>query len=230
MHSCLRSAPDFTGFQGTGAIEDEGQFLQTVMLTGRDHGGPGRFAFDPAAHLTESSPRATSEAAGKLLAQWTPYWQTDRTWWIEKSPPNLIRARYLQHLFPDARFVMIMRHPVTTSLATRKFSPQRLHSLLAHWFRAHGIMHADLPFLRHVKVVRYEDLCGDSDNFLANLAGFLGVDDRFARPVINPEANAKYVMRWREMLSSPIRGPYVRLLALRYSHQSRAFGYRITEP
>ena len=51
-----------SGFSGTGAREDEGQHLQTVYRPGRAHGGPGRFGFDPEAHLTETSPLVTDES------------------------------------------------------------------------------------------------------------------------------------------------------------------------
>ena len=34
---------------------------------------------------------------------------------VEKSPPNIVRMRYLQALFPRASFVMILRHPVVVA-------------------------------------------------------------------------------------------------------------------
>src|SRR5215469_17350154 len=45
-----------TGFENTGAIMDEGQYLQDVYLTEWACGGAGRFGFAPEAHLTEHSP------------------------------------------------------------------------------------------------------------------------------------------------------------------------------
>lgn len=228
IHECVRSHPEVSGFHGTGAWEDEGQHLQTVMPTARVHGGPGRFAFDPAAHLTEKSPNATQEHAQQLLNQWGPYWQLDRKWWVEKSPPNLIRARYLQHLFPRARFVMVVRHPIETSLATRRNwpeSPQSLNAQLAHWFRAYDLMSSDLPHLRQVRVVRYEDFCRDPGAVLADLASFLGVDDRFDHPTVDITASQRYAAMWRDMRAAPKSRLYTRMLALRYGARARAFGY-----
>ena len=31
---------------------------------------------------------------------------------VEKSPPNLVRTRFLQALFPDARQIVVTRHPI----------------------------------------------------------------------------------------------------------------------
>ena len=59
-----------TGLRDTGVIEDEGRFLQDVYPTEGECGGPGRFGFDPRAHLTETSrvvdTRKCGEASGEL--------------------------------------------------------------------------------------------------------------------------------------------------------------------
>lgn len=227
LHESLRTSPDVSGFAGTGAYEDEGQHLQSVIPTGRQHGGPGRFAFNPEAHLTETSPLATPECARQLVGQWAPYWDAASPWWIEKSPPNLLRSRLLQAMFPQAAFVMVMRHPVEAALATRRRWPGSpwLHRQLAHWFRAYRLMDRDLPHLRHVRIVRYEDFVRDPGRVLADLAGFLGVADQFTRPAVDPSASARYAEVWRAMRRSPRTAVYARLLELQYARRARAYGY-----
>ena len=64
--------PDASGFRDTGVPEDEGQHLQSVYRPARAHGGPGRFGFDPGAHLTEDSPLVTDENRARLAADWEP--------------------------------------------------------------------------------------------------------------------------------------------------------------
>src|SRR3954463_6137229 len=59
----LATHPQVSGFAQTGAREDEGQHLQTVYPRVRDYGGAGHFAYAERAHLTESSPLASKEAA-----------------------------------------------------------------------------------------------------------------------------------------------------------------------
>ncbi|TMP93275.1 MAG: hypothetical protein E6L07_10695 [Verrucomicrobia bacterium] len=46
---------DCTGFQNTGVLQDEGQYLQDVYPPDREYGGVGAFGFDPRAHVTETS-------------------------------------------------------------------------------------------------------------------------------------------------------------------------------
>ena len=119
----IAAHPDVSGFENTHAEEDEGQHLQDVMPTGEQFGGPGRFALDPRSALTESSPLAGAESAARLMEQWGRYWDLSKHVLIEKSPPNLIRMRFLQALFPDASFIVITRHPVIVSLSTKKWAP-----------------------------------------------------------------------------------------------------------
>ena len=38
------------------------------------YGGPGRYGFDPRAHLTETSDLLTSENVARLRASWHAYW------------------------------------------------------------------------------------------------------------------------------------------------------------
>ena len=113
---CLAQHPQVSGFADTGAIEDEGQHLQTVYHPANRHGGPGRFGFHDAAFLDESSPLVSEANRRKLLEEWSPHWDMSKPVLVEKSPPNLIRTRFLQGLFPGSYHVVMMResgdHPV----------------------------------------------------------------------------------------------------------------------
>ncbi len=76
----LAEHPQVSGFgvaRPTGVTEDEGQHLQDVYPAARTHGGAGRFALRPEAHLTETSPLVSAASASRLYEQWAPYW--DRT-------------------------------------------------------------------------------------------------------------------------------------------------------
>ena len=100
-----------SGFSNTGVDEDEGQHLQDVMPTGQAFGGPGRFALDPASALTEASPLVSADNARRLADQWSRHWNTSRPVLLEKSPPNIVRMRFLQALFPSASFIMVCGTP-----------------------------------------------------------------------------------------------------------------------
>ena len=140
VHRCLAAHPDVTGFADTGVSEDEGQHLQTVYPPDHRFGGAGLFAFGRGAHLTESSPLASPHNRDRLVAQWSPYWRPGAAVGVEKSPPNLIRARFLQALFPEAVFVMVLRHPVAVACATWKGRRRLLtyHALVRHWVACHA--------------------------------------------------------------------------------------------
>ncbi len=201
VHRLLRAHPDVTGFEGTGVWEDEGQHLQAVLPTGRSLGGPGRFGLAPGAHLTEASPLACPETRGELLAAWAPHWDRDRPVAVEKSPPNLLRFRLLQALFPEARFVAVVRHPVAVAEATRRMRWVRrfrsTRSVVAHWAACMDRFERDRDRLRSVHMVRYEDLVTDPTGPFAALLAFLELAPTPPAEAIRTDANARWEAHWR---------------------------------
>src|SRR4051794_31204460 len=99
----LSAHPEVSGFSNTGVPEDEGQHLQDVYPSAHLLGGPGRFARNSSAHLTESSGLATSESASRLWTSWAPYWDLNKRVLVEKTPSNLLMTRFLQRLFRRQR-------------------------------------------------------------------------------------------------------------------------------
>ncbi len=199
----IAAHPAIAGFENTAAIEQEGQYLQTVLPTGPSFGGPGRFALNPAAHLTEESPLATPEIAAALAAQWAQHHPPGRELLVEKSPPNLTRTRLLQALFPEARFIVVTRHPIPVALATLKWTHTSPFSLIAHWVRAHEIVEADLPHLRHVLRLSYEEFVEDPGRELDRIWRFF---DLPACPVdiATQNQNLAYFERWRREFVPPV--------------------------
>lgn len=197
LASVLGSNPDISGFSRTGAPEDEGQHLQTVLPTDEQYGGPGRFALAPAAHLTEMSAYAGAEPARRLREQWDRYWDLSRPVLLEKSPPNLIRFRFLQRVFAGSKFILVMRHPVPVALSTRKWSPALTHrELVEHWLHAHRIAFDDARHLDCLLVVRYEDLVSAPVSTLARLASFIGVSAQFDLARLDRASNDRYLAQW----------------------------------
>ncbi|MFI0367299.1 sulfotransferase family protein [Actinomadura sp. 1N219] len=215
LASLLGEHPDISGFEQTGAPEGEGQYLQTVLPVDEHHGGPGRFAFFPDAHLTEESPLATPENARLLRRQWDRYWDLSRPVLLEKSPPNLLRFRLLQRMFPDARFVLMMRHPVPVSLSTRSWAPALTpRELVWHWVHAHDLAFQDIALLRNALVVRYERLLADPAETLAEVSAFAGLRsgppaERLALRRLDQSVNRRYFDRWRTLVGDdpPKRWP-----------------------
>jgi hypothetical protein len=130
-----------TGFKNTGALEDEGQFLQDVYPSDNVYGGAAAFGFDPRAHLTEQSPLFTLENALRLRQNWERYWDQSKGIRVEKTPGHLLKTRFLQAVFPNSYFIVVRRHPIPVSLANNQrwkvtFAP--LHKLFDHWLHCYG--------------------------------------------------------------------------------------------
>jgi hypothetical protein len=228
---CLAAHPQVSGFEHTGVEEDEGQHLQDVYPSARAHGGPGRFALAPAAHLTEASPLLTPGTAARLLDQWRPHWDLTRPVLVEKSPPNLVMTRFLQGAFPDARFVMVVRHPAIVSLSTRKWARLRsLGALLEHWFAAHRIFEEDAAFLHRLLVVKYEHLVADPQATLAGIAAFLELDGEIPADRIDTRRSATYERQWSDLATgNPWRRERFRSLRRRHEVAATHFGYSLLD-
>jgi hypothetical protein len=227
----LARHPAVSGFRDTGAPEDEGQHLQSVYPIAKVHGGPGKFGFDPASHLTEDSPLVTAENRARMLEEWSRHWDLDREVLLEKSPPNLLKTRFLQALFPGARFVMIVRHPIPVALATARWRETRgLHRLIRHWLVCHERFAADRPKLARVHVVRYENLVRDPAATLADVLGFLGLEGKPPPVEVDPGPNVRYLERWEELKRELLMRVYLGLTELRYERRVRRFAYSLRSP
>lgn len=227
VHRKIREHRDVSGFVDTGVPEDEGQFLQTVFPAAKEYGGPGRFAFHPGAHLTETDAvRLDPESGRLLLRQWGAHWDLSRQILLEKSPPTIIRSRFFQAMFPDSRFVFIVRHPVPVAYATRKWSATTLSELLCHWTFAHAILAGDLEYVSKSMVVRYEDFVADPDQTLQRIHEFLDLRSILSSEKVS-DRNGKYFDQWdnkddrQEIIEEIIGGD---------SSVMARFGYYLHEP
>jgi hypothetical protein len=226
LHECLREHPGASAFRGTDAPEDEGQHLQSVYLPAKAYGGPGKFGFHAEAHLTEASPLVSQDSLDNLYAAWSQYWDTGKRVLLEKSPPNLIRSRFLQALFPNSYFVMIVRHPIAVSYATQKWSDTSLPSLLEHWLLCHKLFEQDRPHLKHVLVIRYEDFVADPALWLGKVYSFLGLD-LWPCTLRVEGANAKYFAMWDRNRRRPPGRHTADVLVQRFEQRVNRFGYSL---
>jgi hypothetical protein len=224
----LREHPEISGFRDTGVPEDEGQHLQTVFPPGKSYGGPGQFGFDQAAHLTEESQLITSGNREKLFQEWSRYWDLRKTFLLEKSPPNLIRTRFLQAMFPRSSFIVILRHPVAASLATSKWTSSSLESLIRHWLHCHRLFESDRRHLQSVYVLKYEDLIGSTENRLKEIFEFLGLPSRTSR-ALNPAGNDPYFQNWHGLQDNSRGRDLAREISSKYERELRVYGYSFSE-
>jgi hypothetical protein len=232
----LGEHPDVSAFRDTGAPEDEGQHLQDVFLPAGGHGGAGRFALDPAAHLTESSELLTADAGRRLWDSWSPHWDLASRVLVEKSPPNLIRTRFLQAAFGDSQthFIVITRHPIVVAYATKRW-PRHEHydvrSLVEHWLVAHELFLRDAERLANVRLVRYEEMVADPGPVMAAMFDFLGLDPHHGGWQARPGLNRRYLKRWRRIPLGPLTRPvWPAGLDDGLEARARAWGYSLKRP
>jgi hypothetical protein len=223
----LRDHPDVSGFRNTGVTEDEGQLLQTVYPPARKFGGPGRFGFQPESFLDETSPLVNPENARRLFEEWSRYWDTARPLLVEKSPPNLVRSRFLQALFPNSHFVMLLRHPVAVALATQKWSKTPLSKLIEHWVICHERFADDHRFLNRLLTLKYEQLVAAPDEWVARICEFLKLPPAIHGQHVEPEVNEKYFARWRSAIEGRAERKGVQEFMRRLEPRVNRFGYSL---
>jgi hypothetical protein len=223
------------GFRGVPpSVPDEGQNLQDVYQFESEFGGPGKFGFDPRAHLTEASDLLTSANVARLRACWHSYWDTTKTILIEKTPGNLLMTRFLQAAFPNSYFVVIRRHPIPVSMGTPKLgqaTATSLHRLFDHWLHCHRLFEEDKKYLTRLYELKYEDYVSDPDKYDQEIAAFIRTNPPAGtRAEVKPDRSNKYFERWQTLLTnSPLRG-YYRHVAARYEPLFGRYGYSLFEP
>jgi len=227
---CLADHPATSGFHDTGAPEDEGQHLQSVFPRASAYGGPGKFGFAQAMHLTESSSLVTAESRRLLREEWSRHWDTTRTHLVEKSPPNLIKARFLQAMFPSSSFVFILRHPVAVAGATKKWKRRTpLAKLVEHWVVCHEIMRADLGHLHRAKVIHYEHLVMRPAEVLADLFRFVGLEPVDVDREVRSNVNESYFAQWESWKREFFNGRSIRKAQRHLEERISRFGYSLVD-
>lgn len=102
---------------------------------------------------------------------------------IEKSPPNSARTRWLQKHFQDAYFVGLVRNGYAVAEGiTRKGDPKHfdegwpIEMSARQWARGNEVLLEDAEHLDHFIWLKYEDLCEDPAAALSQIAEFVGLE------------------------------------------------------
>ncbi|MGB3403953.1 MAG: sulfotransferase [Microcoleaceae cyanobacterium] len=223
---CLQEHPQISGFENTGVYEDEGQFLQSVYPVAGVYGGPGKFGFNSASFLNEHSPLVTAENKTKIFQEWSQYWDLEKPYLLEKSPPNLVRTRFLQSLFPEAIFIILLRHPIAVSYATQKWSQTQLHTLIKHWLVCHERFQQDKPYLKRVLVLKYEDFIDNPQLTLDQIYHFIGIESDPLHQTIHKTVNDRYFTWWKNQ-KTPLKSLYRTYLQSRFEARVNPFSYSL---
>ena len=203
LYRVLSTQSNFSGFSDTGVPEDEGQHLQSVYKAAKHYGGPGRFGFDKRSYLTEASSLISDKNREKLFDEWSQNWDLSKQFLVEKSPPNIIRTRFLQAMYPNASFVTILRDPIAVSFATQKWSKSSLDSLFKHWLVCNQQYQEDSSMLKKSLLFKYEDFTSKPHEVLLHVSELLGVSIELPKEwEIKQGVNTKYIKMWERYKNS----------------------------
>ena len=146
----------------------------------------------------------SEENAAQLLECWSSYWDLDSRFLIEKSPPNMLRARFFAALFPRAQFVFTLRHPLVVALATQRWSKTSLTALVDHSLLCYRTMLQDLLKLERWVIVRFESLEISAPTVFHEVGSHLGLPDLGSEaPALDPAVRQRYA----NAFSGPYRLP-----------------------
>lgn len=202
LHEIIRDHPQISGFSGTGVPEDEGQHLQSIYAAAKKYGGPGKFVFDDRSYMDESHELATSENAKIIFEQWGRHYDLSCQYLIEKSPPNIIKTRFLQKLFPHCKFIVILRHPLAVSYATMKWSKTSITSLLDHTLLAYERFFKDMEALESVYVLRYEEFVLEPQETIDRIFNYLELTTVPLKHDVRSDVNERYFSMWENELKA----------------------------
>ncbi len=191
--------------------ETEGQDLQELPLCMRHFLGKKTFrmfahpTFKYSYHLKEND--FEKSVAQRLADLYAEHLEPGKRL-IEKSPANLLRTRFLQSVFPDATFVIIVRNGIAVSegiVRKRWYDPERPHmaglkttieEASLQWHHANRIILQDKIYLKRYIMVKYEDLVKDTNKVLHSILNFCecSISD-FPIPGFEKNLNAKQIAR-----------------------------------
>jgi hypothetical protein len=159
------------------SLPGEGHFLTKALPMANRYGVARLFSSRPDVfRWTEESP---ADPALRARYDWSWYYPRRTGILLEKSPPNTLRARWLQTNFHPSRFISIFRHPYGVCEGIRRRIGRTIAEAAEHWHRANEYLLEDIPYLHRCLSIRYEGLCASPGEHLLKLAAFLDLEQAF---------------------------------------------------
>ncbi len=97
--------------------------------------------------------------------------------WGDKSPEYMLNTRSLKRIFPDAKFIHIIRDPRDQALSSKKVWGKNLFRSAKRWKDSISKIKIDVnDFKMDYVEIKYEDLISMPDGVLISLCDFLKID------------------------------------------------------
>lgn len=99
---------------------------------------------------------------------------------VEKSVEHAEFAQFLKKMFPDAKFIYIIRNPYANAVSLRKYKTIRsrfplMVRLLSTLYNSYYYLYRNRQLIKDFLVIRYEDLLTDPSKKISEMADFLEI-------------------------------------------------------
>ena len=162
------------------SLPDEGQFLTDQFLADYELGLPRMWTLRE--ELFRLNENDQGPDARRLKKEWLLRLDRTRPLFLEKSPPNAARTRWLQKNFENAHFIAVVRNGYAVAEGIRrKAEPHHLQQgwplelCARQWQRSYEVLLEDSHHLDKVIWLRYEDLTANPAFEMKRITDFLGV-------------------------------------------------------
>jgi Sulfotransferase family len=164
------------------SLPNEGQLLSRALPQAPRYGVGRNWTKRPDVfRWTEESDPAP---AVRARFDWAYFFEPGPGILLEKSPPDTIRARWLQENFRPSRFVALTRHPYAVCEGIRRRTGLSLEEAARHWARANEILLEDIEHLERCLMLTYERLTERPEEELERVRVFLELEEPFDPEVV----------------------------------------------
>ena len=172
-------------------------------------------------------------SATRLKWDWLCHYPVDGRprFLMEKSPPNTVRAPWLQHHFKPASFLAVTRSPYAVAEGIRRREGHSIERAARHWTLANQIMLDDLDQIDDALLLSYEDLCAAPSKEMTRVTGFLKIDpypEKFLReslPIHNVTGHASLIKDFNESSLERLSADDIRTIEDIAGEVMRRLGY-----
>jgi len=132
---------------------------------------------------------------------------------VEKTPANVLRMEWLQAVFPDCRFVGLVRNGYAVAEGIRRKVGTPVERGARHWDAVNRRMIESSSAVRHYLELRYEDLVEQPDATAQRLARFLGIDADRVGEAMHGQFRFSTVLGTRELALRNLNEESIRRLS-----------------
>jgi hypothetical protein len=115
----------------------------------------------------------------KIKEAWNSKWMLSSKWaesgrvLVEKSPPNVLRARMMEEQFEDPYFIVMVRNPYAIAEGMRRRWGRSVQRSTRHWVESSKEQIENIENLNNVIWFRYEKLCSKPNYIKKKIINFI---------------------------------------------------------